>query len=39
MHGWCGKLLWVDLNAGTLEERRLDPKVARDYIGGRGLGI
>lgn len=39
MYGWCGKVLWVDLNAGQLEERPLDPKQARDYIGGRGLGI
>jgi len=39
MHGWCGKLLWVDLSSGMIEARRLDPKVARDYIGGRGLGI
>ncbi len=39
MHGWCGKTLWVDLSSGRVEARPLDPKVARDYIGGRGLGI
>ncbi len=39
MFGWCGKLLWVDLTSGKLEERSLDPGIAKDYIGGRGLGI
>ena len=39
MYGWKGKLLRVDLSAGTSREEALDPKVAKDYIGGRGLGI
>jgi aldehyde:ferredoxin oxidoreductase len=39
MKGWCGKILWVDLTAGRTEERRLDPAIARAYIGGRGIGI
>ena len=39
MPGWCGKMLWVDLTTEKLEERPLDPRMARDYIGGRGLGI
>jgi aldehyde:ferredoxin oxidoreductase len=39
MPGWCGRVLWVDLTRGRVEERPLDPNVARDYIGGRGLGI
>lgn len=39
MHGWSGKVLWVDLSRGRVDERPLDPKTARDYIGGRGLGI
>ena len=39
MHGWLGKILRVDLDKGRLREEALDPKVARDYIGGRGLGI
>ncbi|MFA6223402.1 MAG: aldehyde ferredoxin oxidoreductase family protein [Desulfomonilaceae bacterium] len=39
MYGWRGKVLWVDLTAGRVEERPLDPRAARDYIGGRGLGI
>ncbi len=39
MFGWCGKILWVDLTTEKIEERPLDPHVARNYIGGRGLGI
>lgn len=39
MDGWQGKVLWVDLSQGTLTPDPLDPQVAKDYIGGRGLGI
>lgn len=39
MNGWTGKLLRVDLGSGAIREEILDPDVARDYIGGRGLGI
>ncbi|MBN1830150.1 MAG: aldehyde ferredoxin oxidoreductase family protein [Deltaproteobacteria bacterium] len=39
MYGWCGKILRVDLTSGAITEEALDPKTARDYIGGRGLGI
>ncbi len=39
MYGWRGKVLRVDLGKGELREESLDPKVAKDYIGGRGLGI
>src|SRR3990170_711423 len=39
MYGWRGRVLRVNLTTGTLKEETLDPKVARDYIGGRGLGI
>jgi aldehyde:ferredoxin oxidoreductase len=39
MKGWTGKILFVDLTNGRTEEQPLDPKIARDYIGGRGLGI
>ncbi len=39
MHGWKGKVLRVDLTKGELKEENLDMKVARDYVGGRGLGI
>ena len=39
MHGWCGKILRVDLSQGKITSEPLDPQVARDYIGGRGFGI
>ena len=39
MNGWMGKILRVDLSRGVCTEEALDPKVAKDYIGGRGLGI
>jgi len=39
MYGWRGKILRVDLTKGELKEENLDGKVAKDYIGGRGLGI
>jgi aldehyde:ferredoxin oxidoreductase len=37
--GWVGKVLMVDLSRGKVAEEPLAPQVARDYIGGRGLGI
>lgn len=33
------KLLRVDLTKGECREETIDPQVAKDYIGGRGLGI
>ncbi len=39
MYGWMGKILRVDLTAGVCEDELLDPKTAKDYVGGRGLGI
>ena len=38
MYGWTGTILRVDLANGTAKRERLDPKLARDYIGARGLG-
>ncbi|MBI2866220.1 MAG: aldehyde ferredoxin oxidoreductase family protein [Chloroflexi bacterium] len=38
MHGYMGKLLWVDLTRGKIEDVPLDPGLARDYVGGVGLG-
>ncbi len=34
-----GKVLWVNLTEGSIKKDTLDLQVARDYIGGRGLGI
>ena len=39
MKGWTGKILRIDLTTGEVGDEPLDPQVARDYIGGRGLGI
>jgi len=39
MYGWRGKVLRVDLSRGKLNEGELNPQMAKDYIGGRGLGI
>jgi aldehyde:ferredoxin oxidoreductase len=36
--GFFGKLLFVDLSQGTIEEKPLDPALCRDYLGGYGLG-
>lgn len=37
MYGWAGKILRVDLTQGTIEQQHLDPKFAREYLGGRGF--
>jgi aldehyde:ferredoxin oxidoreductase len=39
MTGWTGRVLRVDLGRGTAGWEPLDPGRARDYLGGRGLGI
>ena len=36
--GYVGKLLFVDLTKGTLEERPLSEELARDFVGGYGIG-
>jgi len=38
MNGWNGKLLRVDLTAGTCKIEKLNQKWAVEYLGGRGLG-
>lgn len=38
MYGWCGKILRVNLTDGKTSIEELELKLARDYIGGRGLG-
>lgn len=37
-NGYMGKMLWVDLSKGKLQEETLDGKMCRDFIGGYGLG-
>ncbi|HID64765.1 MAG TPA: hypothetical protein EYP49_18765 [Anaerolineae bacterium] len=39
MKGYMGKLLRVNLTNHQISEEPLDPKLARDYIGGAGLGV
>lgn len=38
MNGWTGKFLRVDLSNERFEVEDLDQDLAKDYIGGRGLG-
>ena len=38
MHGWIGKLLRVNLSTGKVSMEPLDPDLAKDYLGARGLG-
>lgn len=38
MNGWTGKILDVNLTTGAVVTKPLDEKMARLYIGGRGLG-
>ncbi|MBS1249633.1 MAG: putative oxidoreductase YdhV [Chloroflexi bacterium] len=39
MNGWHGKILKVDLERSTITTETLDPKMAKDFIGGRGWAI
>ncbi len=39
MTGWMGKILRVNLSTGGIKEEALDPRVTRDFMGGRGLAI
>jgi aldehyde:ferredoxin oxidoreductase len=36
--GYTGKLLFVDLTKGTFEEKTLSEELARNFIGGYGIG-
>ncbi len=38
MNGWMGKTLTIDLPTGQIETGTLDMELARQYLGGRGLG-
>jgi aldehyde:ferredoxin oxidoreductase len=39
MHGWHGKILRINLTDRKVTSEDVDPKIARDYIGGRGWAI
>jgi aldehyde:ferredoxin oxidoreductase len=38
MHGWNGRILWINLTREKTWEEELAPQVYEDYIGGKGLG-
>src|SRR5512145_2319142 len=39
MHGWTGKMLRIDLTAGTSRREDIPPELLHAYLGGRGLGV
>ncbi|WP_370574656.1 aldehyde ferredoxin oxidoreductase family protein [Methanomethylovorans sp.] len=39
MFGWTGRTIIVDLSSHSITESRTGVKQAREYLGGRGLGI
>ncbi len=39
MYGWHGKILRINLTTGKASSEAVDPKFAKDYIGGRGWAI
>ena len=38
-HGYVGRVLWVDLANGLIEEEVILEKIYREFLGGNGLGI
>ena len=38
MNGWAGQILDIDLSSGAIQSYPLDEKMARLFVGGRGLG-
>lgn len=39
MYGWHLKILRINLTTRTIKTEDVDPKIARDYLGGRGWAI
>lgn len=39
MNGWHGRLLRVNLTTRTVSIESIDPRVCRDYLGGRGVAM
>jgi len=37
--GYVGKLLFVDLTTGSIKEQELSESMAKDYLGGYGIGV
>lgn len=38
LYGYAGKMLFVDLTNGTIEERKLTKELTENFIGGYGIG-
>jgi aldehyde:ferredoxin oxidoreductase len=38
LRGYAGKILWINLTSGKIRVERLEEKIARKYLGGKGLG-
>ena len=36
--GYMGKILYVDLSTGTINEELLEAKLCQDFVGGYGIG-
>ena len=36
--GYMGKMLFVDLSTGKIDEEPLDDKLCHDFLGGYGIG-
>ncbi|MFQ6081453.1 MAG: aldehyde ferredoxin oxidoreductase family protein [Candidatus Bathyarchaeia archaeon] len=39
MYGWIGEILRVNLSDGKIVTQKLDENVAKNFLGGRGLGV
>ena len=37
--GYFGRILWIDLSAGTIEKIALSDEIYSNYLGGYGLGV
>ena len=37
-NGWAGRSLEVDLSQGKIEEKQIDSKLYKTYLGGKGIG-
>ncbi|WP_460173894.1 aldehyde ferredoxin oxidoreductase family protein [Vulcanisaeta sp. JCM 14467] len=39
MHGYAGKILWINLNRNEVRSEKIDESTAKLFVGGRGLGL
>ena len=39
MFGWTGRTITVDLGDRSIFESKTDVKTAKEYLGGRGMGV